>query len=58
MIKLQLVAIAQDDILQQLKDFLEDITERIKSTPVDADAMKTYLRRYKLLTKQGGFVNA
>ena len=44
MIKLQLVAIAQDDILQQLKDFLEDIAERIKSTPVDADAMKTYLR--------------
>ena len=51
-------SIAQDDILQQLKEFSEDITERIKSTPIVADAMKTFLRRYKLLTKQGGFVNA
>ena len=58
MIKLRLVRIAQDDILQQLKEFSEDITERIKSTPIVADAMKTFLRRYKLLTKQGGFVNA
>ena len=53
-----MTSIAQDDILQQLKEFSEHITERIKSTPIVADAMKTFLRRYKLLTKQGGFVNA
>ena len=37
-------SIAQDDILQQLKEFSEDITERINSTPIVADAMKTFLR--------------
>ena len=49
---------AQDDILQQFQEFSEDITERIKDMPIVADAMKTFLRRYKLLTKSGGFVNA
>ena len=49
---------AQDDILQQFQEFSEDITERIKDTPIVADAMKTFLRRYKLLTKSGGFLNA
>ena len=31
-------------ILQQLKEFSEDITERIKSTPIVVDAIKTFLR--------------
>ena len=49
---------APDDILQQFQEFSEDITERIRDTPIIAQAMKTFLRRYKVLTKPGGFVNA
>ena len=47
-----------DDILEQFQEFSEDITERIKDTPIIAQAMKTFLRRYKVLTKPGGFINA
>ena len=48
----------QEDILQQFNEFSEDITETIKNSPIVVESMKTFLRRYKVLTKPGGFINA
>jgi len=46
-----------DDVLQQFEEFFEDMKERIKDTPIVTEGMKTFLRRYKVLTKPGTFVN-
>ena len=51
-------ATSPNGILQQFQEFSEDITEQIRDTPIIAQAMKTFLKRYKVLTKPGGFVNA
>ena len=47
-----------DDIVQQIQKFSQDITNRIRETPLLANAMKIFLRRYKTLTEPGKFVNA
>ena len=47
-----------DDVLQQFQEFFEDMKERIKDTPIVAEGTRTFLRRYKVLTKPGTFVNA
>jgi len=47
-----------DDIVQQVQEFTQDITSRVNETPLVANAMKIFLRRYKTLTEPGAFVNA
>ena len=46
-----------DDIVQQIQKFSQDITNRVRETPLVANAMKIFLRRYKTLTEPGKFVN-
>ena len=39
-----------DDIVQQIQKFSQDITNRVRETPLVANAMKIFLRRYKTCT--------
>ena len=40
-----------DEILQQIQEFTDDIKTRVIDTPLVANAMKTFLRRYKSMTE-------
>lgn len=42
----------------KIDEFAADIKSRVQDTPLMAQAMKTFLRRYSSLTQPGTLVNA
>ena len=46
------------ELTSKIDEFAADIKSRMQHTPLIAQAMKTFLRRYSSLTQSGTFVNA
>ena len=46
------------NLTSKIDEFAADIKSRVQDTPLIAEAMKTFLRRYSSLTQPETFVNA